>query len=191
MGEAEQAAGQAVRLPIISDLYINTPNLKIDILRDQAATYGVSRDADRDAAPQRLQPELRLPDQEADGPVPGDPGGRRRRPRRSPEDLSKLYIKQRRRQAAWSRSSAVATWEPALGPQSVNHLNQFTSVTFNFNLMPGVPIGEATNFIEEAPPRTSCPPTVRGEFQGEALTFRDTVGEPDDPDGRWPCSSCT
>ena len=46
--------------------------------------------------------------------------------------------------------TAVATWKPTLGPQSVNHLNQFTSVTFNFNLMPGVPIGEATDFIEDS-----------------------------------------
>src|SRR5205807_9326511 len=44
--------------------------------------------------------------------------------------------------------SAVAKWEPVLGPQSVNHLNQFTSVTFSFNLVPGVPIGVAADEIE-------------------------------------------
>ena len=45
--------------------------------------------------------------------------------------------------------SAVAKWSPTIGPQSVNHLNQFTSVTFNFNLMPNVSLGEATDFIEK------------------------------------------
>jgi HAE1 family hydrophobic/amphiphilic exporter-1 len=56
----------------------------------------------------------------------------------------------------------------------VNHINQFTSVTIFFNLKPGVPVGEATDFIT----RTAAeivPPTVRGSLQGEASTFQDTV----------------
>ena len=61
-----------------------------------------------------------------------------------------------------------------MGPQAVNHLNQFTSVTLNFNLLPGVPIGEATQCIENAA-REVVPSHLRSEFQGEALTFRDTI----------------
>ena len=41
------------------------------------------------------------------------------------------------------------TWKPTLGPQAVNHLNQFTSVTLFFNLKPGVALGDATDFIAE------------------------------------------
>jgi len=56
----------------------------------------------------------------------------------------------------------------------VNHLNQFTSVTISFNLKPGVPIGEATDFITKAA-KEIVPPTVRGALQGEASTFQETV----------------
>ena len=61
-----------------------------------------------------------------------------------------------------------------LGPQAVNHLNQFTSVTLFFNLKPGVALGDATNFISKAAAEV-VPPTVRAELQGEAQTFSNTV----------------
>src|SRR6266542_2654304 len=65
-------------------------------------------------------------------------------------------------------------WKPSLGPQAVNHLNQFTSVTIFFNLKPGVPIGEAADHINKTAAQI-VPPTVRSGLQGEALTFSDTV----------------
>ena len=45
--------------------YNNTPNLDIEIRRDQAKIYGVSEARILGAAAQRLLAELRLPDQEA------------------------------------------------------------------------------------------------------------------------------
>jgi len=68
----------------------------------------------------------------------------------------------------------LVTWKTTLGPQSVNHTNQFTSVTLFFNLKPGVAIGDATDFITKAA-KELVPPTVRASLQGEALTFRNTV----------------
>ena len=59
-------------------------------------------------------------------------------------------------------------------PAGVNHLNQFTSVTFFFNLKPGVAIGDATDFITKTAAEV-VPPTMRATLQGEALTFRNTV----------------
>jgi HAE1 family hydrophobic/amphiphilic exporter-1 len=93
--------------------------------------------------------------------------------RAHPEDLSRLYI----------RSDdgthlvplrALVTWKTSLGPQAVNHLNQFTSVTLFFDLKPGVAIGEATDFITKAA-TSVVPPTLRASLQGEALTFQNTV----------------
>jgi HAE1 family hydrophobic/amphiphilic exporter-1 len=66
------------------------------------------------------------------------------------------------------------TWKESLGPQAVNHLNQFTSVTLFFNLKPGVAIGDATDFIDKAAAEI-VPPTVRASLQGEAQTFQNTV----------------
>ena len=56
----------------------------------------------------------------------------------------------------------------------MNHLNQFTSVTIFFNLKPGVALGDATNFIKKTAAEI-VPPTLRGELQGEAQTFSNTV----------------
>ncbi len=56
----------------------------------------------------------------------------------------------------------------------MNHLNQFPSVTFFFNLKPGVAMGDATDFISKSATEI-VPPTLRASLQGEALTFRDTV----------------
>src|SRR5258706_10033041 len=69
---------------------------------------------------------------------------------------------------------SLVDWSTTLGPQNVNHLNQFTAVTIYFNLKPGVAIGDATNFIDKAQAEI-VPPTIRASLQGEALTFRDTV----------------
>ena len=70
--------------------------------------------------------------------------------------------------------NTLVDWKTSLGPQTVNHLNQFTSVTIFFNLKPEVAIGDATDFISKAEAEI-VPPTIRASLQGEALTFRDTV----------------
>src|SRR5439155_17240992 len=49
----------------------------------------------------------------------------------------------------------------------------FPSVTFNFNLLPAVAIGDATKYIEDAFAQLQPHyPTVQGMFQGEALVFK-------------------
>jgi HAE1 family hydrophobic/amphiphilic exporter-1 len=93
--------------------------------------------------------------------------------REKPEDLSLLYIKSDDGQRLVPLGELV-TWTSTLGPQTVNHLNQFTSMTLFFNLKPGVALGDATNFINKAAAQV-VPPTVRAELQGEAQTFSNTV----------------
>jgi HAE1 family hydrophobic/amphiphilic exporter-1 len=93
--------------------------------------------------------------------------------REKPEDLSLLYIKSDNG-AQLVPLSELVTWKTTLGPQSVHHFNQFTSMTLSFNLKPGVALGDATNFIN-ASAREIVPQGVRAELQGEALTFSRTV----------------
>ncbi len=172
MGETGKTFLPLAQGGVSSDMYLQTLNLQIEILRDPAATYGVS--------PTRIEALLRnaystnyvylikRPNNQYQVILEVDDQGRS-----EPQDLSLLYIKS----DDGTRTvplSAVAKWKPALGPQSVNHLNQFTSVTFSFNLMPGVPLGQATDFIAKTS-ATIVPKTIRADFQGEALTFRDTV----------------
>ena len=93
--------------------------------------------------------------------------------RSDPQDLSMLYIKSDDGQRMVPLS-AVTSWHAVLGPQAVNHINQFTSVTLFFNMKPGYTIGQATQFVEDTA-KQILPPDVQGQLQGEALTFRDTV----------------
>ena len=93
--------------------------------------------------------------------------------RQSPRDLGQLYVRSDDGQRLIPLS-AVVKWHESVGPQSVNHLNQFTSVTYNFNMKPGVALGDATDFIQKAAADT-LPPAIQGGLQGEALEFQKTV----------------
>jgi hydrophobic/amphiphilic exporter-1 (mainly G- bacteria), HAE1 family len=150
----------------------NNPNLQINILRDQAASYGISATRIetllKNAYSQNYVYLIKRPTNQYQVilEVQGQD-------RTEPKDLSQLYIKSDDGTKTVPLST-VAQWVPVLGPQSVNHLNQFTSVTFSFNLLPGVPLGTATDFIAKTAADV-VPSTMRADFQGQALTFRDTV----------------
>ncbi len=159
-------------LSVSSDFFNNTPNLNIDIRRDQAKTYGVSEARIltllRNAYSQNYLYLIKKPEDQYQVILEMDDSVRQK-----PEDLSLLYIKSDDGQRLVPLSELV-TWKSTLGPQTVNHLNQFTSMTLFFNLKPGVALGDATNFIT-AQAAQVVPPGVRAELQGEALTFSRTV----------------
>jgi HAE1 family hydrophobic/amphiphilic exporter-1 len=159
-------------LTVSSDFYNNTPNLNIDIRRDQAKTYGVSEARIltllRNPYSQNYLYLIKKPEDQYQVILEMEDTARER-----PEDLSLLYIKSDDGQRLVPLSELV-TWTSTLGPQTVNHLNQFTSMTLFFNLKPGVALGDATNFIEKTAAEV-VPPTVRAELQGEAQTFSNTV----------------
>jgi len=157
-----------------SDLYNHTPNLQVDILRDQAKLYGVSEtriltllhDAYSEnysylikKATDQYQVILEVADDQ----------------RAAPEDLSKLYIKSDDGQRMVPLN-AVTSSHPVIGPQAVNHINQFTSVTMFFNLKPGYAIGPATQFVQQTA-KQLLPPGIQGSLQGEALVFQNTVSD--------------
>jgi HAE1 family hydrophobic/amphiphilic exporter-1 len=157
---------------VSSDLYNNTPNLNIELRRDQAKTYGVSEarilSLLRNAYSQNYLYLVKKPEDQYQVILEMEDAARA-----NPEDLSRLYIRSDDRQRLVPLGELV-TWKSVLGPQSVNHLNQFTSVNLSFNLKPGVALGDATNFINKSAAEI-IPPGVRGELQGEAQTFSNTV----------------
>ena len=169
MGKLREYPGFAT---VSSDFFNHTPNLEINIRRDQARTYGVSEtrilNLLRNAYSQNYLYLIKKPEDQyqvilevADSK------------RAQADNLSLLYIRSDDGKNLVPLNSLV-DWKTSLGPQTVNHLNQFTSVTIFFNLKPGVAIGDATNFISKAESEI-VPPTIRASLQGEAQTFRDTV----------------
>jgi HAE1 family hydrophobic/amphiphilic exporter-1 len=157
---------------VSSDFFNHTPNLEINIRRDQAHIYGVSEtrilNLLRNAYSQNYLYLIKKPEDQYQVILEVQDSGRSQA-----DNLSLLYIRSDDGKNLVPLNTLV-DWTSSLGPQSVNHLNQFTSVTIYFNLKPDVAIGDATNFITKAEAEI-VPPTIRASLQGEALTFRDTV----------------
>jgi len=157
-----------------SDLFNHTPNLQIDILREQAKLYGVSESRIlnllHNAYSENYSYLIKQPTDQYQVilEVADDK-------RADPQDLSKLYIKSDDGQRMVPLN-ALTSWHSVIGPQAVNHINQFASVTLFFNLKPGAAIGPATQFVEKAA-KEILPSDVHGGLQGQALTFQNTVSD--------------
>lgn len=159
---------------VSSDFFNHTPNLEINIRRDQARTYGVSEtrilNLLRNAYSQNYLYLIKKPEDQYEVILEVKDNDRAQA-----DNLKLLYIRSDDGKNLVPLNSLV-DWKTSLGPQSVNHLNQFTSVTIFFNLKPEVAIGDATNYISKAEAEI-VPPTIRASLQGEALTFRNTVSD--------------
>ena len=68
--------------------------------------------------------------------------------------------------------SAVASFDRARTPLSVNHQGQFVATTISFNLAPGVSLSQAAAAIDTAMLDLGMPSTVHGSFAGTAATFQ-------------------
>jgi hydrophobic/amphiphilic exporter-1 (mainly G- bacteria), HAE1 family len=173
-----------------SDFYNTTPNLAVDIDRERAATYGVSTSAVqsllRNAYSQNYVYLIKEPEDQYQVILEVKDAERTK-----PADLNNLYVRSNAGAAITSNNAsgggivttsgpsnlvplrAVTSVREIVGPQAVNHFNQFTSVTINFNLLPDVAIGDATKFIEDSFAQVHQQyPGVQSTFQGEALVFR-------------------
>ncbi len=174
-----------------SDYYNSTPNLTVDIDRERASTYGVSTSAVesllRTAYSQNYVYLMKEPDDQYQVILEVKDNERAQ-----PADLDNLYVRSDTAGTVNPNSSsggaiatttgiasnlvplrAVTSTKQVVGPQAVNHFDQFTSVTINFNLLPDVAIGDATKFIETSYAQVHQQfPGVQATFQGEALVFR-------------------
>jgi HAE1 family hydrophobic/amphiphilic exporter-1 len=159
-------------LSMIPDYFSNTPTLDVHLRREQARFHGVSETRIltvlRNAYSQNYLYLIKKSTDQYQVILEVDDEVRSR-----PEDLSKLYIRSDDGKNLVPLG-ALVTWQESLGLQAVNHLNQFTSVTLSFNLVPGVTVGAATDVIEKAADEV-VPSNLRATLQGEALLFRDTV----------------
>lgn len=90
-----------------------------------------------------------------------------------PTDLSRIYVKSRLTGKMIPLSSVV-DWTEEMSPQNVPHDAQLNSATISFNLKAGVPLGDATSFIETTAEKI-LPNEITGRLQGEAQEFSDSV----------------
>ncbi|MBA3544359.1 MAG: efflux RND transporter permease subunit [Chthoniobacterales bacterium] len=155
--------------PPRSDLFRNTPNLEINIERDRAGLFGVSttklESLLRSAYSQNYVYLIKQADDQYQVIMEADD-----KARTGPEDFRQIYVKPDNG-SKLIPIRAVTTARETLGLQSVNHTNQFTSVTFGFDTKPGVALGDVTDFINKTAAEV-IPPSVKGELQGEGLVLQ-------------------
>ncbi len=129
MGKMREYPGFAT---VSSDFFDHTPNLEINIRRDQARTYGVSEtrilNLLRNAYSQNYLYLIKKPEDQYQVILEVQDSERAKA-----DDLSLLYIRSDDGKNLVPLNTLVV-WSSSLGPQTVNHLNQFTSVTIFLNL---------------------------------------------------------
>ena len=156
---------------ISSDLQITTPQVSVDLNREQIAALGLTVDeveaALNSAYGSRQVSQIFAPDDQYQVIMQVPPEDQR-----EPAALSKLYL-----QAPDDKLvplSAVVTTRQSVGPQSVNHAGQLPAVTISFNVKPGVALGDAVARVEQVAQQT-LPATVSGTFQGTAQAFQESM----------------
>ena len=159
-------------IDLSSDLQIARPQVNIEIDREKAAALGVS--------PQQIEAAL------------GNAYGARQvstiytatnqywvilelepRYQTDPSVLSMLYV--RSSTGALVPLNAVAKLTHDIGPLSVSHLGQLPSVTFSFDLAPGVALSQAIDAIRRATSELQIPPQLTTSFQGTAQAFQSSL----------------
>ena len=177
--ELYQAAGgleQKIReLPqlvdVNSDLQITSPQLRVDIQRDRAATLGITpqqiEDALYSAFGSRQVSTIYTPTNQYFVIMEVAPEFQR-------EAAALSLIHLRSKSGKLVTLDTVASLRRDVGPLTVNHLGQLPAVTISFNLRPGIALGDATAAIETLA-RSALPATVSYSFVGSAQAFANSL----------------
>jgi multidrug efflux pump len=93
---------------------------------------------------------------------------------RDPNDLSQIYVPGNGN--AQIPLSALARVERGIAPLVVNHQGQFPAVTITYNLAAGTSLEEATAAITQAVAEMHLPDSIRTDFAGDVLAFKQSMG---------------
>ena len=154
-----------------SDLQIKNPQVKVDINRDHASALGLTANqietALSNAYGTRQVSTIYASDSQYQVIMGVEP-----KYQQNPNALDLLSVRAPSGQLV--PLNAVATLTKDVGPLTINHQGQLASVTFSFNLKPGVSLGNVTGKIEELA-RQTLPPTISTGFQGSAQAFQSSI----------------
>jgi multidrug efflux pump len=71
--------------------------------------------------------------------------------------------------------AAIATIEQRPTPLEIDHMSQFPSATFSFDVAPGYSLGAAVDAIQQAEIDVGTPPGITTQFEGSALAFQSAL----------------
>ncbi|MEH2248374.1 efflux RND transporter permease subunit [Nostoc sp.] len=154
-----------------SDLQIKNPQVKVNINRDHASALGLTANqietALSNAYGTRQVSTIYAPDNQYQVIMGVEP-----KYQQNSNALDLLSVRAPSGQLV--PLNAVATLTKDVGPLTINHKGQLASVTFSFNLKPGVSLGNVTGKIEQLA-RQTLPPTISTAFQGSAQAFQSSI----------------
>ncbi len=158
-------------LDVSSDLQVASPNLMLDIDRDRASALGINASQVEDvlysAFGARQVSTIFKPNNDYQVIMELLPEYQR-----DPASMSLLYV--RSSAGRLIPLSTLATLRYTVGPLLITHYGQLPSVTYSFDLAPGVSLGDAVDRIGAAA-REELPPTIRTVFQGTAAAFQSSL----------------
>jgi HAE1 family hydrophobic/amphiphilic exporter-1 len=156
---------------VTSDLQITTPELAVDLDREQIAALGLTVDqvesALSSAYGSRQVSQIYAADDQYQVIMQAGP-----QYQGDPSALSLLNLTTPTGKLV--PLSAFVSVRQQAGPQSVNHAGQLPSVTISFNLRPDVALGDAVASVQQLA-RESLPAAISGTFQGTAQAFEDSM----------------
>jgi HAE1 family hydrophobic/amphiphilic exporter-1 len=155
-----------------SDLQIARPQVTVEIDRPKASALGVSAQqvetALNNAFGARQVSTIYTATNQYWVILEVDP-----RFQRDPSALPLLYV--RSSTGALVPLSALARLNYGVGPLSVTHLGQLPSVTFSFDLRPGVALSQAIEQINAAMRELQLPASLNTTFSGTAQAFQSSL----------------
>jgi hydrophobic/amphiphilic exporter-1 (mainly G- bacteria), HAE1 family len=155
-----------------SDLQIARPQVTVDIDRPKASALGVSaqqvEQALNNAYGARQVSTIYTATNQYWVILELDP-----KFQKDPASLPLLYI--RSSTGALVPLNAVANLTYGVGPLSVTHLGQLPSVTFSFDLRPGVALSQAIDEVRAAMRELQAPATLNTQFSGTAQAFQSSL----------------
>ncbi|HET7363324.1 MAG TPA: efflux RND transporter permease subunit [Burkholderiales bacterium] len=157
---------------VTSDLQITQPQVTVQIDREKASALGVSAQsielALNDAYGSRQVSTIYTATNQYWVILELAP-----RYQSDPSVLPLLYV--RASTGALVPLSALAHVAHGVGPLQVTHLGQLTSVTFSFDLRPGVALSQAIAQLQAGMAQLQVPATLTGTFSGTAQAFQSSL----------------
>ncbi|WP_353062205.1 efflux RND transporter permease subunit [Tunturibacter psychrotolerans] len=157
---------------ISTDLQMSAPRVNVDIRRDLAMSLNVDPEKIAntlyDAYGNRRANTITVASQQYDVVLEVAPEYQR-----DPASLGSIYVASNTGRLV--PLSTITTLNQTVAPLTVNHLGQFPSVTFHFDLRPGVSLGAGTDAARRAAARSGLPASMNFTFRGTAAQFQSSL----------------
>jgi HAE1 family hydrophobic/amphiphilic exporter-1 len=159
-------------IDVSSDLQIARPQVNVNIDREKAAALGVS--------PQQIENTLNFAFGSSQVSTIYTATNQywvilelEPRYQRDPSALGLLYV--RSTTGALVPLASLARLTYSVGPLSVTHRGQLPSVTFSFDLRPGVALSQAIDEVNKSMAAMQVPATINATFGGTAQAFQSSL----------------